>query len=270
MYMITKFNYNKITRTLIHPVLSVSLFKKIIFDKFYARHEASCKNFFKKKDFLKYFTTGSPEELKPDFIDLKRIYDLVRKRRPKCILEFGSGFSTIAFALAAKVNEEKENFETRIFSVDSNIYWIKNSENKLSPILKKYINFQYSKTKIINYKEQIASIHENLPDISPNLIYLDGPSPEDVNGDIYNISFKSKNFYNEDNSIFYKNNGRRIVSADPLFYESSAPADFFILVDRRYCAANFLEKNLMYDYKIKKNLYFGGFVTFEKKYQPYP
>jgi hypothetical protein len=268
--MITKFIYNKITTALSHPVLSVNLFKKIILDKFYARHEASCKNFFKKKDFLKYFTIGTPKELQPNFTDLKRIYDLVRTRKPKCILEFGSGFSTIAFALAAKVNEEKESFETRIFSIDSNINWIKNSENKLSPVLKKYVNFQYSKTKIINCKQQIASIHENLPDISPNLIYLDGPSGEDVDGDIYNISFKSKNFYNEDNSIFYKNNGRRIISADPLFYESTAPADFFILVDRRYCSVNFLEKNLMYDYKIKKNLYFGGFATFEKKYQIFP
>lgn len=147
------------------------------------------------------------------------------------------------FCFSRKANEEKENFETRIFSVDSNINWIKNSEKKLSPILKKYINFQYSKTKIINYKEQIASIHENLPDISPNLIYLDGPSGEDVNGDIYNISFKSKNFYNEDNSIFYKNNGRRIVSADPLFYESSSPADFYISRPQVLCGKFFREKS---------------------------
>ena len=46
--------------------------------------------------------------------------------------------------------------------------------------------------------------------------------------------------------------------------------NFFIFTDRRYTNSNFLEKNLKYNYKIKKNITSGGCITFEKKYQPYP
>ena len=203
--------------------------------------------------------------IKPDFIDLKRIYDLVLKRKPKCILEFGSGFSTIAFALAARENETNYNIPTRIFSLESDINWLKNTQKILPLELKKYVNFSFSKNKIICWANQISTIHEILPDISPNLIYLDGPSPEIVDGNLNNLTFKSKIYYNENNSIFYKRGTRNIVSADPLMYESTAPNDFFILIDRRYAAANFIQKNLKYSYKIIKSPYFGGYVTFEKK-----
>jgi hypothetical protein len=263
--------YNKLFRHLSHPFHSLFLFEKVLIDKFFFKnYEKYCENFFRKKKLFKYFVNRSPDELRPSFIDCKRIYDFVRIRKPKCVLEFGSGFSTIAFALAAQENEEKDNIQTRIFSVDANIKWISNTEKKFSLELKKYVNFHFSRVKIINYKQQIATIHENLPDISPNFIYLDGPDPEDVDENINNLSFKSKVFYNSDNSIFFKSHARRIVSADPLMYESTAPSDFFILIDRRYASANFLEKNFMYDYKIRKTFYFDGCVTFEKKYQPYP
>ena len=52
---------------------------------------------------------------------------------------------------------------------------------------------------------------------------------------------------------------RRIVAADILLYESSAPADFFILADRRYVNCNFLVNNLKYSYKVKRNIAYGKF-----------
>ena len=114
-----------------------------------------------------------------------------------------------------------------------------------------------------------------MPNVSPNLIYLDGPCNFDVSGNIHGLSFQSKPIkknYSPNEEIFYNynNNSRRIVAADPLLYESTAPADFFIFTDRRYTNANFLEKNLKYNYKIKKDISLGGTITFEKKYQHHP
>ena len=148
-------------------------------------------------------------------------------------------------------------------------------KKKIDKDLKEYIQFHFSRAIISNYKGQVVSFHETLPNVSPNLIYLDGPSPSDVSVNINGLSFQSKPIEKDDDhndGIFYDycNNSRRIVAADSLLYESTAPADFFIFTDRRYTNANFLERNLKYSYKIKKNISLGGAITFEKKYQPYP
>jgi len=240
-----------------YPLLSIKLFIKILKDIFLKKVvEKNSKNFFENNNMIKYFISGAEKEVCPDYIDLKNLYGLIRERKPKCVVEFGSGFSTIAITLALKENKLKDNVSGRLFSVDGNEDWIKNTEKKINSELKKFVKFHYSKPIIARYNGQIVSLHDNLPDVSPNFIYLDGPSPLDVVGEKHGLSFKS--------------NSRRIVAADPLLYESTAPADFFILVDRRYTNSNFLEKNLIYDYKVVKKIHFGGFVTFEKKYQPYP
>tara|TARA_B110000037_G_C17012322_1_gene461841 strand:+ start:195 stop:995 length:801 start_codon:yes stop_codon:yes gene_type:complete len=260
-----------ITNFLRYPFLSSKLLVKIFKDIFFKKIiKNNSKKFFDKKDLLQYFISGEEKEIHPDYTDLKNIYELIIKRKPKCIVEFGSGFSTIAICLALKENELKNKISGRLFSVDGNEDWIKNTENKIANDLKKYVQFHYSKASISSHNGQIVSYHNNLPNVSPNFIYLDGPSPLDVGGNINGISFQSKNINNNDSSVFYKNNSRRIVSADPLLYESTAPSDFFILVDRRYTNTNFLEKNLVFDYTVKKDISLGGVVSFEKKYQPYP
>tara|TARA_B110000008_G_C16797947_1_gene495428 strand:+ start:32 stop:808 length:777 start_codon:yes stop_codon:yes gene_type:complete len=257
-------NIQKNLKNLIkHPYLSLKLINKSIINFIFENlAKKKAKNFFENKNFIKYFIKGHENEIISDFIDLKNLYSLIRKRKPKCVIEFGSGFSTIAICLALKDNQTEDNILGRLFSIDGNQEWIKNTENKVDDDLKKFVTFHYSKSKITNYNGQIASLHESLPDVSPNFIYLDGPSPLDVGGDINGISFNSKNLETQ--------NIRRIVAADVLLYESTAPADFFVLLDRRYTNANFLEKNLIYKYNVRKKLYFGGFVSFEKKYQPYP
>ena len=259
-----------------HPILTLSLLHKVLKNFFFEDYiEKKSKNFFIKNDLIKYFRTKNQKEIRPEWTDLRRIYDLVRTRKPHCTVEFGSGHSTIVIALALKENELKDKISGRLFSVDGNQYWIENTKKKIAEDLKKYVQFHFSKAIISNYNGHVTSIHESLPNVSPNLIYLDGPSPEDVIGNINGLSFQSKSIKKEDdtnNGIFYdyNNNSRRIVAADPLLYESTAPADFFIFTDRRYTNANFLEKNLKYNYKIKKNITLGGCITFEKKYQPYP
>lgn len=239
---------------------------KIIIDRFFLSYKKKkAKIFFKKKNYLKYFFEGSTNEFMPNFIDLERLFKLIIKRKPKVILEFGSGFSTIAICLALREIQAKENFLGKLISLEGNKKWFDNTKNKINDDLKPFVKIKYSAANSILIDNQLASLHESLPNVSPNFIYLDGPSPLDVDSKINGLSFKM-----DDPRELNKNCERRIVSADPLLYESTAPSDFFILVDRRYNNVNFLEKNLKYEYKIKKNLHFGGFTTFEKKYQPYP
>ena len=247
----------KISNFIEYPFLSIQLIIKILVDFFFLKYaKIKSKNFFEKKNLIKFFTLGDEKEISPEFIDLKNLYKLIRERKPKCVVEFGSGFSTIAIALALRENKLKDNISGHLYSIEGNKKWFHNTQEKIDNDLKKFIDFHYSKPITSTFNGHLVSKHEKLPDVSPNFIYLDGPSPLDVEGEIHGLSFKKNN--------------RRIISVDPILYESSAPADFFILIDRRYANANFIEKNLIYNYEIKKKIYFGGFVTFEKKYQPYP
>ncbi len=261
----------KILNLIKYPYLNFKLLHKIILDKFFKNHfEKKSKKFFSKNNQLLYFKLGVDNELKPEFIDLKNLYDLIIERKPRCVLEFGSGFSTIAIALALKKNNEIKNIEGKLFTVDGNKKWIENTKNKLHKDLSNYVKFYYSQPYISKFRDQLVTYHETLPDISPNFIYLDGPAPNDVVNDINGLSFNSKVIEKNNGQKFFEKNTRRIIAADILLYESTSPSDFFILVDRRYSNANFLEKNLIFNYDIKKKLYFGGNITFEKKYQPYP
>ena len=80
---------------------------------------------------LKYFKEENINEISADFIDLKKIYDLIVERKPKQVLEFGCGFSTIAICVALKNNFEKFGVDGRLYSVDANQKWILNTEKNL-------------------------------------------------------------------------------------------------------------------------------------------
>lgn len=240
-----------------HPLFTIKLINKIVINFLFKEYvKKTSKKFFQNINKLEYFSLGDKKEIEPEYDDLRNLYKLIRKRKPKCVLEFGSGFSTIAISLALKDNWEKDKVMGNLYTVDGNEKWLLNTQNKMKSDLKKFVKFHFSKAFISTHNGQLVTFHEKLPDVVPNFIYLDGPSPHDVEGNIKGLSFNKTS--------------RRIISADTLLYESTAPADFFVLVDRRYSNSNFLEKNFIYEYKINKKIYLGGTVTFEKKYQPYP
>ena len=197
--------------------LLISAIKK----KFITQYENYCKNFFKNKNLLTYFISGKTNEFIPEFIDLKNLYKQILYRKPKCVLEFGVGFTTICIALALKENTKK-GFHGKLYTVDSEEDWLRNTEEKLPNELKKFVTFHPSPCSVHEMDGQLVTLYDNLPNISPNFIYLDGPSPQSVKGQIHGLGFFEKNSTSQEMKFI-----RRIVAADILLYESSAPADFF-------------------------------------------
>ena len=282
----------KIKNWLFNPIFFFQLLISIIKNKFTRYYERRAIEFFKSKDIYKYFVSGNNDEPPTDFIDLKGIFESITSRKPKCVLEYGVGFSTICICLALKENE-KNGFNGQLYTVDAEKFWLVNTESKLPPDLKKYVTFHYSPCSVTIFNNQLVSHYENLPNISPNFIYIDGPRPSSVKGKIHGLGFQEENsnfkgdgiYRTEEGNKWHRIDGsekefrylkegnrwnRRIVSSDTLLYESSAPHDFFIRVDRQYCNSNFLINNLKHKYIVKKDLAFSGTVTFEKKYQPHP
>ena len=193
--------------------------------------------------------------------DLARLHRLIRKRKAFTVLEFGSGLSTIVMADALSKNkadflaiEEKPELRNRfmfqIFSVESDKQWIENSQSNFPKHLFEYVNFHYSEIKIDTFNGRICHFYDNLPDIVPDFIYLDGPNPKDVKGNVNGMTFQCDE--------------RTVMAADLLLMESILLPGTFILVDGRTNNARFLKNNFQRNFEMRwdKN---GDITSFELK-----
>ena len=189
---------------------------------------------------------GSNLEIKPKWDDLARLYMLVRKRKPFQILEFGSGFSTIVMAYALKQNWEEylESCKTsqkwsrpRMVSIESSKKWMQNTITKIEKSkLSEFAKNIFSTVSIAEYQGQVCHFYNELPDIVPDFVYLDGPDPSTVKGSINGLSFK--------------NPKRTVMSGDMLKYESTLLPGFFMIIDGRTNNARFLQRMLTREYAV--------------------
>ena len=179
--------------------------------------------------------------------DLARLHRLIRKRKAFTVLEFGSGLSTIVMADALSKNkadflaiEEKPELRNRfmfqIFSVESDKEWIEHTKSNFPKHLMEHVNFHYSEIKIDTFNGRICHFYDNLPDIVPDFIYLDGPNPKDVKGNINGMTFQCDE--------------RTVMSADLLVMESILLPGTFILVDGRTNNARFLKNNFQRNFEM--------------------
>tara|TARA_B110000467_G_C18305318_1_gene474264 strand:+ start:610 stop:1377 length:768 start_codon:yes stop_codon:yes gene_type:complete len=195
----------------------------------------------------------------PQAEDLVRIHKLIRSRKPFTALEFGLGYSTIIMADAMMKNEQDFNalsekpelrnrFLFQIFAVDADQEWIKYAEDKFPEHLKKYVHFHHSEISIGTFNGRMCHFYDNLPDIIPDFIYLDGPSPKNVKGKINGMSFQCDE--------------RTVMSGDLLLIEPILLPGTFILVDGRTNNVRFLANNFQRNFDMNWDKE-GDITTFE-------
>lgn len=213
---------------------------------FFKITEREAEYFLKSEGVVDIIKHGKEEEMKPKWDDLARLYHLVRERKPFEILEFGSGFSTLVMSVALKRNwqeySEKDSntkySKPIIISIETSDVWQKNTLDKLlTTDLHEFANINLSKVKIGEYNGQLCHFYEELPNIVPDFVYLDGPDPLTVEGNINGLSFRNKK--------------RTVMSGDILKYESTLLPGFYMIVDGRSNNARFLERMLTRNYDIK-------------------
>jgi len=199
-------------------------------------------------NFQKINKTNENAPIPPDLDDLVCLHKIIRKRKCRTILEFGVGYSTIIMADALKKNNEdwdkltdrplaRNRFMFQIFSVDASRKWIEYTEKQIPDYLLQRVHFHYSTVQVGNFNGQLCHYYVNLPDIVPDFIYIDGPDPKDVKGDINGLSFKCDE--------------RTVMAADILLMEPALLPGAFILVDGRQNNARFLERNLSRNFRIE-------------------
>jgi len=197
----------------------------------------------KISDYLLNVDKKNRKPLSFDLNDLCRLHWIVLSRKALNILEFGSGFSTVFIADSCFIlnkffkNIKKLRVEKKfhIYSLEESKKFINITKKRLSSDLIKHVTLIKSKNKITDYQGKYASQCLNIPNISPDLIYLDGPSQY----------FTKKNF----NGFNFNNISRFPMSADLLFLEYFFEPRTFIIVDGRTSNARFLKDHFKRNWK---------------------
>jgi SAM-dependent methyltransferase len=195
------------------------------------------------------FLSGDPTAIAPNPLDLAFLHRIVRRKRPRAIVELGCGNSTIAFAhaLAANYKDALERLGSDavagcVYAVDTSPHWIANTQRKLRPELQGFAHFQQSEAEVRLLGGDLCHLFRELPNLCPDLIFVDGPQSNDVAGTCHGLGFIT-----EARSI------RPQVTADPLLYESSLSKGALILVDGRKSNTLFLRRALKRRYRFKWN-----------------
>lgn len=195
---------------------------------------------------LDLIVTGRTDEIEPVWFDLCHLHRLIRRRKPKTVLEFGIGFSTIVIAHALQANGKGH-----LWSVDSDQQWIDNLIPKIPESLRARITIRHSEVHAAEYDGQLCHYYDTLPNVVPEFVYLDAPATWDVKGTVRGLTFVPEDV-----------EWRPQVSADLLLYESSLPGRFFLLIDGRKLNVEFLYRNLKRNYRVHWNRTLQ-FATFE-------
>lgn len=216
---------------------------------------ARAKAWLEREGVLATLRSGSDEEIKAVWVDLKNLYTLIRTRKPQVVLEFGVGYSTLAIAHALSRNHAEAGGDPakrpKCWTVDASERWIANTQARIPASLAPYVDLRASPVRIAEWEGQLVSYYERLPNIVPDFVYLDGPDPADVQGDVRGLSFTPET-----------GGYRHIAAADMLLYESTLQAGFFMLLDARIVNMHFLKNNFRREWRVRWNRVFG-WPTFE-------
>ncbi|MDH3347084.1 MAG: hypothetical protein OEM02_03145 [Desulfobulbaceae bacterium] len=195
----------------------------------------------------------------PEAGDLVRLHKLIRSRKCFTVLEFGVGYSTIVMADALRKNQQewealskppevRNRFMFQIFTVDTSKKWLATTRDRIPAELAQRMHLSHSEVEIGTFNGQLCHYYKQLPNIVPDFIYLDGPDPKAVQGEINGLSFQCDE--------------RTVMSGDLLLMESIFLPGTFILVDGRTNNVRFLQRNFTRDYEVKWDME-GDVTTFE-------
>ena len=170
-----------------------------------------------------------PDKLyQPDWADLLNIYILVRRRKPKVVIEFGSGCSTLMFARALADNHAAGEAPGRLYSVETSEYFKRHTESYLPARLKPFVEMIHSGIEFGEMAGKRVLWHRAIPDVTPNLVYLDGPDYQDFSVDVK-------------------------TQAEGVMLEPRAADDYAILIDGRQTTFEFTRVNLKRRYRVTTN-----------------
>ena len=189
--------------------------------------------------------------------DLCRLHWLCLNRKSTQVLEFGSGYSTLVIAHAMSILR-KDHLEWalsntrldepfKIYSVDESPEFANITISRLADY-KDCVDVSVRKVLLTEYDGRFATLYKDLPNVTPDFIYLDGPSQYATKQEIAGFSIDKRS--------------RMPMAADILRFEYFLEPGSLILVDGRSANAIFLKNNLQRNW-IHRHDMVGDYHIFE-------
>ena len=187
----------------------------------------------RNKGTLEFLRSRPPGAFSPNYSDLWFLYRTTRRRKPTCVLEFGSGCSTVILAQALLDNKRKSSANGgMLYSVDVDRDWAEVTKQSMAEDLAGLYEISYSAVIESDFEGTPAWRHEKYPDVVPDLMYLDGPPLTD----------------------------ERPVAVDVLDIEHRLNPGCCLIVDGRIENVRFLRENLKRQWKFKHRWFFRNSV----------
>ena len=227
----------------------------------------------KKKNLEKFFYTHGLTELislsknnfsqgliKPNLDDLYNLWHFIVLNKRTCVLEFGSGFSSIIISSALTYLKSKYQLEVKKLRRNNPFeHFIIENEKKYLDITKKRnlkykniilnkINYYFSDVKMSLVNNNIVTLYKTLPVCNPDFIYLDGPNQYKIKSNINGVNIGHPDMMP--------------MNADLILLEYFFLPGSIILIDGRGANAKFLKdnfkRNWLYNYnkKYDQHLFF--------------
>tara|TARA_B100000579_G_C22743752_1_gene810411 strand:- start:368 stop:1189 length:822 start_codon:yes stop_codon:yes gene_type:complete len=169
--------------------------------------------------------------------DLIRLHHLIISRKVTTILEIGVGKSTAIFDHALSINKSEHlEFVTQnlrrsnafeCHSIDNNQEWIDSVKTDFPEL--NLTEFHFCKCEVDTFNSRICTYYNGIPNICPDLIYLDAPDQFSPSGNVRGLSTNHPD--------------RMPMSADILAIEHFLCPGTLIVVDGRTANARFLKAN---------------------------
>jgi len=183
---------------------------------------------------------GEEQPYAPVITDLARLHWLALSRRAPCVLEFGSGYSTLVLAhamalLSSSVPVEAQQLFRQdplfhVHSVDEDQRFADVARSRIPSQLQPHVSIRQSGVEVVTFQGRIATLFSDIPDVSPTLIYLDGPSQFASTGSVNGFTTRRRDAFP--------------MAADILAIEHFLAPGTLIAIDGRAANARFLQANL--------------------------
>ena len=179
--------------------------------------------------------------IQPKYRDLARLHLLVRRHRLFTIMEFGVGLSSVVLAHALALNKkdwdqmvDRPNIRLEnpfeLHSIDTSEIWIQATQDIFPEALSQRVYFHHSDASLHRRSDGVCHLYDQMPNVIPDFIYIDGPDPATVNGAL--------------NGVAYGDSQRLVMSGDLLDMEAFFVPGTLVLVDGRTANARFLAARL--------------------------
>jgi hypothetical protein len=176
---------------------------------------------------------------RPVLKDLHRLHSLVRENRRTTVLEFGTGWSSLIMADALARNQMeygnaikklRRHNPFEMHSLDDVEKWSQIAKERVDAVGLTNAHFHVSPVTCYEFQGRLTTRYNEIPKVSPDFIYLDGPDQFTVQGSVNGLSTAHKDFMP--------------MSSDIIMFEHFLIPGTIILVDGRAANARFLQTNL--------------------------